>query len=210
MKKTVMEWLSEIKLYDKKINSVKEELNKNKLYYTQSNIYRDEKKETEELNKVTSLIQKYKALVNNKNIVKEAVMKFNANTCIEVEGKTYAIARALELSKGYDDFLVKLYSKNIEKLKSEKQSLEQLRDKEVKILEDKLYTANKQMSSDAINSQLDSRRKEYEVYEKQFVSLDEEFTKEYQSQLEFMGKINTVINIANAQHELEIELTTEN
>ena len=208
--KTVMEWLYEMKLYAQKIDKCKDDLQKTPLYYATSEILKDANKEEETITRAQALMTKYRDLTNNYEIIKQAILEFNATTKIEVAGKTYSIARALELykkDKNYE-FLVQYFASQQNKLESDRAVLVRTQSNEVSQLESKLLSglaANKNDSK--IQAQLDTRRAEYAPHIIEALTIATNYQEIRDEHVEFVNQVNAQINIANVTNKLTITLS---
>lgn len=69
-----------------------------------------------------------------------------------------------------------------------------------------LYGSNKALGNTAISEKLEERRKDYTPVIEEIFDLKKELDKEKEEKEEFEQKINTLINIANVQNSLNIDL----
>lgn len=206
MEKTVMEWLGEVKLYNKKIEKKQKELYKTDLFCADTAIRYDKEKGKKYLEDAKALYQSYKQLVKNRNKIRQAILKFNAITFVEVGEIKLTIAEALERVKKSDNFLINLLENNIKSMLNKKDELSEIQESEVKELEKTLYGSTKSLGSTAISEKLSERREAYNPVIEEAFDLKEELSKEKDSRENFMERINTQINIANVKHTLDIEL----
>lgn len=206
MEKTVMEWLGEVKLYNKKIEKKQKELYKTDLFCADTSIRYDKEKGKKYLEDAKALYQSYKQLVKNRNKIRQAILKFNAITFVEVGEIKLTIAEALERVKKSDNFLTNLLENNIKSMINKKEELTEIQESEVKELEKTLYGSTKSLGSTAISEKLAERREAYNPIIEEAFDLKEELSKEKDARENFMERINTQINIANVKHTLNIEL----
>lgn len=206
MKKTVMEWLGEVKLYDKKISKKEKELFDTQLFYADTSIRYDKEAAKKHLDEARALYQSYKQLVKNKNKIRQAILQFNACTFIKIGDRELTIAEALERIKNSDETIIDLLENNISALAKKKDLLLEMQEDEVKDFERMLYGSNKSLGNAAISEKLEERRKDYTPVIEEIFDLKKELEKEKEEKEEFEQKINTLINVANVQNTLDIEL----
>lgn len=206
MKKTVMEWLGEVKLYDKKIIKKEKELFNTQLFYADTSIRYDKGEAKKYLDEALALYQSYKQLVKNKNKIRQAILQFNACTFIKIGDRELTIAEALERIKNPDNTITQLLEKNISNMTERKNSLIDMQEEEVKEFEKMLYGSNKSLGNTAISEKLEERRKDYTPIIEEIFDLKKELEREREEKEEFDQRINTLINIANVQNSLDIEL----
>lgn len=206
MEKTVMEWLGEVKLYDKKIAKKKKELFNTQLFYADTSIRYDKDEAKKYLDEALALYQSYKQLIKNKNKIRQAILKFNACTLIKIGDKELSIAEALERIKNSDETIIELLENNISAMTNRKDVLLETQEEEVRDFEKMLYGSNKALGNTAISEKLEERRKDYTPVIEEIFDLKKELDKEKEEKEEFEQKINTLINIANVQNSLNIDL----
>lgn len=206
MEKTVMEWLGEVKLYNKKIEKKQKELYRTELFCADTSIRYDKEKGKKYLDDVKSLYQSYKQLVKNRNKIRQAILQFNAVTFVEVGDIKLTIAEALERVKKSDSFIITLLENNIKMISEKREELTETQEIEVKELEKTLYGSTKSLGSTAISEKLAERREAYNPIIEEAFDLKGELSKEREARENFMERINTQINIANVKHTLDIEL----
>lgn len=206
MKKTVMEWLGEVKLFNKKIAKKEFELENTDLFYADTNIRYDKEKAKKYLEETNALYQSYKQLVANRNKIRQAILQFNACTFIEIGEMKITIAEALERLKNNENIIIDILEENINNMISKEAELKLVQENEVKEFEKMLYGSNKSIGNIAISEKLEERRKSYTPIIEEIFDLKKELEKEKEFKDEFDQKINTLINILNVQNTLEIEL----
>lgn len=206
MEKTVMEWLGEVKLYNKKIEKKENELNHTDLFCADTAIRYDKEKAKKTLEEVKALYQSYKQLVKNRNKIRQAILKFNATTYVEVGNNSFTIAEALERLKKSDNFIVELLENNVDSMVEKEEELKYMQENEVKDLEKIIYGSNKALGSTAISEKIEERREAYRPIIEEAFDIKEELEKEKEEREEFYQRINTQLNIANVKHTLDIEL----
>lgn len=207
--KTVMEWLYEKKLYEQKIKKCEEVLATQSLFYATSKILVDTNTEKETIERATSLLQKYDALIKNYELIKQALLEFNANTKIEINGREYSIARALELYKEDRsfNFKYKYLSNQCAQLEKINKNLIDTQKYEVANLEAKIYGASSNNNSNTkIQSQLETRRAEYTPYIKEAIPVLDTYHTLSDEHYEFINQVNIKINIANVNNTLTLDL----
>ena len=99
MKKTVAEWLAEKKIVEKRINDTKDKLKNTQLFVADSNIRFNKEEANKQIEFGKSLLQKLEDLTSNKQKINRAIIQFNANTIINVDGIEYTIVEAHEKYK---------------------------------------------------------------------------------------------------------------
>lgn len=202
--KTVMEWLGEKKLYDKKIQKLEKEIQKIPLFVGKPFLYANKEELEKEIKIIKGKLDSYKKMVSNREKIQEAIMKFNATHMIEVSGKKFTIASALNKWKNYDGFLENVIATNIEEYNNLKASLENKQEKEVKELETQLNLSNKNVGNQILQEKLKQRKDEYEPIMFEAINLVEEYEKLINFREEFEQKVNTQINIVNVRETLTI------
>lgn len=203
--KTVMEWLGEKKLYDKKIQKLEKEIEKTLLFMGKPFLYANKEEMEKEIKVIKGKLASYNKMILNRDKIQEAIMKFNATHTIEVCGKNFTIASALNKWKNYDDFLERIIAKNIDNYNELKTSLEEKQEKEVKDLETQLNLSNKNIGNQILQEKLKQRKDEYEPVIFEAINLIEEYEKLLNFREEFEQKVNTQINIINVKESLTIE-----
>lgn len=204
--KTIMEWLGEKKLYDKKIIKTIKQLHDTPLYVGKPKLYADEKQMQEDMDNAKALLTSYRQLVANRNKIQEAIMKFNATHTITIEDKEFTIAAALSMYQNYDTNLEAVLEKNLTRSINLKRDLEDKQEREVKSLEQQLNAANKQQGKQEVTDKLKARKDDYEPIMKEAIDILAELTKESDFKEKFLQSVNTKINIANVQETLTIDL----
>lgn len=205
-KKTVMEWLGDKKLYDKKIAKLLLQIRDTPLFAGKPNLYADKEAIKKEMNEAKSLVDSYITMNKNVNKIQEAIMKFNATHTIEISGKEFTISAALKMYKDYDSVLANIIKNNINQSDRLKKQLEDKQEVEVKTLEQQLNSSNKQVGNQAFEDKLKSKKDDYEPVMEYAFDLMEAYTKMEDFKEEFLQSVNTKINILNVQETLEIDL----
>ena len=205
-KKTVMEWLGDKKLYDKKIAKLLLQIRDIPLFAGKPNLYADKEAMKKEMNEAKSLVDSYITMNKNVNKIQEAIMKFNATHTIEISGKEFTISAALKMYKDYDSVLANIIKNNINQSDRLKKQLEDKQEVEVKTLEQQLNSSNKQVGNQAFEDKLKSKKDDYEPVMEYAFDLMEAYTKMEDFKEEFLQAVNTKINILNVQETLEIDL----
>lgn len=203
--KTVMEWLGEKKLYDKKIKKLEIEIEKSQLFIGKPFLYANKEEMEQEIKIIRGKIDSYNKIILNRDKIQEAIMRFNATHTIEVCGEKFTIASALNKWKNYDDFLERIISQNIDEYNELKISLEEKQEKEVKELESQLNLSNKTTGNQILQDKLKQRKNEYEPVMVEAISLISEYERLVNFREEFEQKVNTQINIINVKESLTIE-----
>ncbi len=208
MKKTIMEWLGEKKLYEKKLEKIEKQLNKSSFFVVEPKLYIDEKASRELLEETKSLYDSYLATYNNLSKINQALMKFNALTEITVAGKVITIAYALskKTSKSLADKLNYVLSNAINDKKAFITIIKDKQEKEVKNLEVQLNNSTKAMSKDTIKERLLERQDDYTPIVLEAFDFTSEYQRITEEEEKYLQEVNTQINIANVKNELEINL----
>lgn len=205
-KKTVMEWLGDKKLYDKKIIKLLQQIRDTQLFAGKPNLYADKEAMKKEMADAKALVDSYITMNKNVNKIQEAIMKFNATHTIEISGKEFTISAALKMYKDYDSVLANIIKNNINQSDRLKKQLEDKQEVEVKTLEQQLNSSNKQVGNQAFEDKLKSKKDDYEPVMEYAFDLMEAYTKMEDFKEEFLQSVNTKINILNVQETLEIDL----
>lgn len=206
LEKTVMEWLGEKKLYDKKIIKALQEIKETPLFVGKPKLYSNEKEMEEQMDKAKSLVDSYKKMVANRDKIQEEIMKFNAIHTIKISDKELTIAAALRMYQNYDDQLAVIMINNLNKVANLKEKLEKKQEEEVKSLEIQLNSANKQTGKQEFADKLKARKDDYQPVIKHAFDLIAEIDKEKTFKEEFLQNVNTQINILNVKETLSIDL----
>ena len=206
IEKTVMEWLGEKKLYDKKIVKKLQEISKTDLYIGKHKLYANEEEMKEKMKEAKSMIDSYEKLISNRNKIQEVIMKFNATEVINISGKVYTIASALQIYHNKDNTFKTILKNNINNCTLLKNKLEKKQEDEVKQLEVLLNNSNKNIGDNSYKEKLSNKQKDYEPLIIEAFNLMDKYTTLEQEDEEFLQNVNTAINIANVKHTLIIEL----
>ena len=204
--KTVMEWLGDKKLYDKKIAKLLMQIRDTQLFAGKPNLYADKETMKKEMDEAKSLVDSYITMNKNVNKIQEAIMQFNATHTIEISGKAFTIAAALKMYKDYDSTLANIIKNNINQSDRLKKQLEDKQELEVKTLEQQLNSSNKQVGNQAFEDKLKSKKEDYEPIKEYAFDLIKAYTEMNDFEEEFLQNVNTKINIINVQETLEINL----
>lgn len=201
MKKTVLEWLSESKLLEKKISKKEKELLSKAysvtLVHNQDENYVPEK-----------ILAEYESLIklkSNLDKIKDAIMVYNATKIITIGDKEMSIAYALNkyAKKDNDSFeqainrLATQFTTNVNnaKLTSQREKAE---------LDRQLLTKNNISEKD--KALLETTKSRYDVVVKDPLNIVELSSKIYEEREIFDNEVNNKINLSNALTELEINL----
>lgn len=201
MKKTVLEWLSESKLLEKRISKKEKEL-LSKAYSVTLVYNQDENYIPEEiLSEYESLLK----LKSNLDKIRDAIMVYNATKIITIGDKEMSIAYALNkyAKKDNDSFEQAINrlatqfttSVNNAKLTSQREKAE---------LDRQLLTKNNISEKD--KALLETTKSKYDVVVKDPLNIVELSSKIYEEREIFENEVNNKINLSNALTELEIEL----
>lgn len=200
MKMTVLEWLSESKLLEKKISKKEKEL-LGKAYsvtlvHNQDETYVEDK-----------IVSEYESLIklkSNLDKIKDAIMVYNATTKIVVGEKEMSIAYALNKyankNNSFEDGINKLATKFTLDVNNAK-SISQ---REKAELDRQLLTKNNISEKD--KALLEVTKSKYEVVVKDPLKIVELSSKIYEDREVFDNEVNNKINLQNALTELEINL----
>ena len=204
--KTVMEWLGDKKLYDKKIAKLLLQIRDTPLFTGKPNLYADKEAMKKEMTEAKSLVDSYITMNKNVNKIQEAIMKFNATHTIEISEKEFTISAALKMYKDYDSVLSNIIKNNINQSDRLKKQLEDKQEVEVKTLEQQLNSSNKQVGNQAFEDKLKSKKDDYEPVMEYAFDLVKAYKEMEDFKEEFLQSVNTKINILNVQETLEIDL----
>lgn len=204
--KTVMEWLGDKKLYDKKIIKLLQQIRDTQLFAGKPNLYADKEAMKKDMSEAKALVDSYIKMNKNINKIQEAIMQFNATHTIEISGKEFTIAAALKMYKDYDSTLANIIKNNINQADRLKKQLEDKQELEVKTLEQQLNSSNKQVGNQAFEDKLKSKKDDYEPVMEYAFDLLKSYTEMEDFKENFLQSVNTKINILNVQETLEIDL----
>ena len=207
MKKTVTEWLGEIKLYDKKIDKIERQLVSLKMYNVgtigESALY----KQTFEDNKrdIKALYESYLSLKENRNKIRAELLKFNATETIKVGDKQYIIALALEKLKENNTREENILENQLFKMNNEIVSIKKLaEEKKEALLESVSKKTNTSTSKDM--EAIEEAVKQYQLYQDDFLELQKTLDRIKEDKIEFTENINIQLNLKNATSVIEIEI----
>lgn len=204
--KTVMEWLGDKKLYDKKIIKLLQQIRNTQLFAGKPNLYADKEGMKKDMTDAKALVDSYIKIKENVNKIQEAIMQFNATHTIEISGKKFTIAAALKMYNSYDNALLTIIGKNIVEAEELKDKLEKKQELEVKSLESQLNSSNKQVGNQAFEDKLKSKKDDYEPVMEYAFDLNKAYNEMNNFEEEFLQNVNTKINIINVQETLTIDL----
>lgn len=201
MKKTVLEWLSESKLLEKRIFKKEKELLSKA--YSVTLVYNQDENYIQE-----EILSEYESLLKlkyNLDKIKDAIMVYNATKIITIGDKEMSIAYALNkyAKKDNDSFEQAINrlatqfttSVNNAKLTSQREKAE---------LDKQLLTKNNISEKD--KALLETTKSKYDVVVKDPLNIVELSSKIYEEREVFENEVNNKINLSNALTELEIEL----
>lgn len=210
MRKTVAEWLAEKKIVEKRINDTKDKLKNTQLFVADSNIRFNKEEANKQIEFGKSLLQKLEDLTSNKQKINRAIIQFNANTIINVDGIEYTIVEALEKYKNKENkFLYDLYYRNHKMLENTLNNLKNKQEEEVKDFERQITTDSK-VSVSKQDERIIERRKQYEPTSvKVFDDFMTKMIEEENSLNSFLEKVHVKINEANYSNYLEIDFIEE-
>lgn len=201
MKKTVLEWLSESKLLEKRISKKEKELLSKA--YSVTLVYNQDENYIQE-----EILSEYESLLKlkyNLDKIKDAIMVYNATKIITIGDKEMSIAYALNkyAKKDNDSFgqainrLATQFTTSVNnaKLTSQREKAE---------LDKQLLTKNNISEKD--KALLETTKSKYDVVVKDPLNIVELSSKIYEEREVFENEVNNKINLSNALTELEIEL----
>ncbi|MDK4525110.1 hypothetical protein [Fusobacterium necrophorum] len=208
MKKTVTEWLGELKLTEKKIQKEYKELQKKDLFKVffvkdKENYEETWKKEIEE-NK--ALFQSLMQLLKNRDKIRAAILAFNASNTIMIGDQEYIIALALEKIKKTKlvDVQKMLQNQLHNMLVAEKELLEEEEEKRDEIRNSLGYKQNSSAKKD--NEAVEEIMKKYVVEKNDYLELEKEVSRMEEAEIEFAETVNIRLNLKNASSSIEIDL----
>ncbi|MGL6101266.1 MAG: hypothetical protein ACRC0G_16770 [Fusobacteriaceae bacterium] len=203
VKKTVTEWLSFVKLEEKKITKRRMEL-LNKGFVIKLAEVKAETTKEEILSKFKSLA----SLEKNINVVRDKISTFNAETKITVSGKSLSIAHALHLWKKKDDEEVEFFKELYRRFKNSKRLVEE--DSQYKIADLEKNVLNKANASKTDREFVESKKIDLAVEIIDPLNIEKTFLKVQDEREEFMADVNVQINLKNSTTFLEIDLQEYN
>lgn len=199
-KKTVLEWLSESKLLEKRISKKEKEL-LSKAYSVTLVYNQDENYIPEEiLSEYESLLK----LKSNLDKIKDAVMVYNATKIITIGDKEMSIAYALNKYSRNDDSFEQSINKLATQFTTSVNNAKLTSQREKAELDRQLLTKNNISEKD--KALLETTKSKYDVVVKDPLNIVELSSKIYEEREIFENEVNNKINLSNALTELEIEL----
>lgn len=198
-KKTVMEWLSWLKLENKKLSTKREKL-EGKCFLIR---LRDEKTSIDE-EAIKSEWKSIQDIETNISRVKNKLTIFNATETVEVEGEKYPIAHALYLYKEEENETLRMFKRMYDKFILSKELKE--KDSYKKMEEVERNFQNKANTSQKDKDYVIEKKKDFEVVEIDPIEIEKNYLKLKEKNDIFRESINTQINIKNCSSILEIEL----
>lgn len=200
MKKTVLEWLGESKLLEKRISKKEKEL-LSKAYSVTLVYNQDENYIPEEiLSEYESLLK----LKSNLDKIKDAVMVYNATKIITIGDKEMSIAYALNKYSRNDDSFEQSINKLATQFTTSVNNVKLTSQREKAELDKQLLTKNNISEKD--KALLETTKSKYDVVVKDPLNIVELSSKIYEEREVFENEVNNKINLSNALTELEIEL----
>lgn len=206
MIKSVMSWNEEVKKYNKQIQKIEESL-ANDQYFIVDTKENFEKKKTEYTNKeelIKSRFQQLVKLAENRDKIREAIMKSNATSYITVAGKSYTVALAIEKYRKANDFL-QLLKYQVMKLDNEKQKVEKKVENRISELENKFF-GNTRQPSESEKRIIEEAKQLNELIVCDPLNINEKFLKLQEETEEFKSLVNIALNEHNVKTEIEINL----
>ena len=200
MKMTVLEWLSESKLLEKKISKKEKEL-LGKAYsvtlvHNQDETYIEDK-----------IVSEYESLIklkSNLDKIKDAIMVYNATTKIVVGEKEMSIAYSLNKYANKNNSFEDGINKLANKFTLDVNNAKSISQREKAELDRQLLTKNNISEKD--KALLEVTKSKYEVVVKDPLKIVELSSKIYEDREVFDNEVNNKINLQNALTELEINL----
>lgn len=206
MIRSVMAWNEEVKKYNKQIEKIENSLAEEQ-YFIVDTKENYEKKKDEYEGKEKLILARYQQLVKlseNRDKIREAIMKSNATSYITVAGKTYTVALAIEKYRKADDFL-NLLKFQIVKLENEKQKIESKVEIRIRELENKFF-GNTRQPSESEKRIIEEAKQLNELKVIDPLNINDKFLKLQQETEEFKSLVNITLNEHNVKTEIEINL----
>lgn len=207
-KKTVSEWLGEVKIYDDRISQLYKKINNNKLYTLvsnlQYNVRKDEYDKRAEQGK--AMLQELAQITRNRLRIREAIRAFNAVTDIKVGDTTYKIATCLEIANNEFKYFIEepILEKQIGKIISDREELDYNRDEALDKLKDK--SAGSQSSAKKDDILTERTRQDYQEVFIDKIGIEDRYNNLAKERLTFKTMVQVALNKVNALSELEIDL----
>ncbi len=208
MKKTITEWLGDLKLTEKKINKIYQELKGKDLFRVSfakdKEIYKTQwDKEQEE---IKALYQSLKQFILNRDKMRAAILAFNATNTIKVGETDYVIALALEKMKKSDFVDInRLLEEQIYKMNVQTDNyLQNAEDKRDTLQSELSKKANSSTKKD--NAAIEEIMKSFVVDKNDYLELVSELSKRKERNIEFLEQVNVQLNLKNATTFLEIDV----
>lgn len=205
---TITEALNELKLYDAKINKA---INKEYVGCTKksSNLVGVKKRE-DFINNVKSNYQSVTDLIKNRNVMKSAIVKSNATTELEINGKKMTVAEAIERKNSieYEEHLLlelkAQYAKASDKVLKENVKVDNAVDNLLETLIGK--ESDKKVSKEDQEAIVEPYRvkNEYELVDP--IGIYEEIEKLENEIDGFKSDVNTKLVLSNAITFIEVEM----
>ncbi|MGL5962881.1 MAG: hypothetical protein ACRCZ2_00560 [Fusobacteriaceae bacterium] len=203
VKKTVTEWLSFVKLEEKKIAKRRTELLNKGFVIKLAEAKADTTKE-----EILSKFESLKALENNINVVRDKISTFNAETKIIVARKSLSIAHALHVWKKKEDEEVEFFKSLYRKFKTTKEMTEET--SQYKISELEKNVLNKANASKTDREFVENKKQDLAVVIIDPLDIEKTLVKVQDEREEFMADVNVQINLKNSTTFLEIDLQEYN
>ncbi|MGL5713206.1 MAG: hypothetical protein ACRCX2_09320 [Paraclostridium sp.] len=199
VKKTVTEWLSFVKLEEKKISKRRTELLNKGFVIKLAEAKADTTKE-----EILSKFESLKALEANINVVRDKISTFNAETKITVAGKSLSIAHALHVWKKKEDEEVEFFKSLYRKFKTTKEMTEET--SQYKISELEKNVLNKANASKTDREFVENKKQDLAVVIIDPLDIEKTLVRVQDEREEFMADVNVQINLKNSTTFLEIAL----
>lgn len=208
MNKTVAEWLMEVKLYDKKIKKAESKLFKEVGFVITSGEYALKKDTYDNKNsEIKAKYVSYKQLIKNRDKILKEIIKFNAETEIEVAGEKMPLAFALDKWNKRDSIEnpINQLEQAYLKLEREKERFET----NYKLEKDKwtrTLIGNNKTPSGAEQTLVEKAIEGNIPKVFDSFNVKDEVEKAYENLDKFLQEVNVRINIANSTNKITINL----
>lgn len=206
MIKNVMSWNEEVKKYNKQIKKLENSLAEDE-YFVIDTKENYEKKKDEYEKKEQLILSRYQQLIKlteNRDKIREAVMKSNATSYIKVANKEYTVALAIEKYRKADDFL-QLLKYQILKLENEKKKAEKKVELRISELENKFF-GNTRQPSESEKRIIEEAKQLNTLVVLDPININEKYLKLQEEIIDFKSLVNIALNEHNVKTEIEINL----
>lgn len=206
-KMTVHEGLATIKLYEAKIKKEIRDLNVVSYKGKDKKIMDNGMTEKDWKEKGKAKYQSVIDLINNRNAVKRAITKSNATTTIEVGGKTYTVAEAIDM-KSAIEFTEDLYAE----LSSQRtMAISRIAKENARLHDEAIERSDAYLGSEkADKTKLDEFIRDYEAPREyilmEAINSDKEIDTLYNEIANFNSEVDFRLSTSNALTVIEVEL----